>query len=221
MGDKPQVALARISLFTTNGRRSVPPLSMPSINWIPGVVLALTLAGSASAATQTFSFKSPHPFVCGVTVPQTGLSAGNALWLPAHRAGSTNVIQLVNRIVLQMTPGVGIEKLMAGRAADWSRTVAPDGHILSAPDAWTACIEAQALSALPEVLASYPVLRRTAALHGVYAATPNDTYFLPSGIWRTEMPVDSPAGWISMSGPRGPSPEAKVSPLRWPISEWS
>ena len=32
-------------------------------------------------------------------------------------------------------------------------------------------------AALPEVLASYPVTRRSAALHGAYSYAPNDPYY--------------------------------------------
>lgn len=86
-------------------------------------------------------------------------------------------MELGNRIAIQLKPGTDLKELVKESTAKLSRTVAPDVFILQAPDAMTAMREAEAFSNLPEVVASYPVMRRPVDLQGAYSARPNDQYY--------------------------------------------
>src|SRR5205085_1483468 len=58
-----------------------------------------------------------------------------------------------------------------------ARSVSENVFILETDDAWTALAESQRLAELPEVLASYPTMRREGALHGAYSYLPNDPWY--------------------------------------------
>ncbi len=105
------------------------------------------------------------------------LRAAKPEWLKVFVGSSTNTMELGNRIAIQLKSGADLKKLTAGRASKLARTVAPDVFILQAPDAVTAMLEAEAFAKFPEVLASYPVMRRRASLDGAFARIPNDPYF--------------------------------------------
>jgi len=99
-------------------------------------------------------------------------------WLKAWpEKGGTNFVELGSRVVLQLQRAGDLDRLIRGHSLSLSRIVAPNVFILQASDPLTAAREAHRLAALAEVLASYPVLRRNADLHGPYAPQPTDTYF--------------------------------------------
>ena len=99
-------------------------------------------------------------------------------WIRASRDGrGTNVVLLGSRVVLQLKPGVDAQSLLRGRALTISRTVRSDLFILQATNSLSAINEAASLAQRPEVVASYPVMRRAMKLQGRYAPSPNDPYF--------------------------------------------
>ena len=127
-----------------------------------------------------FVFRTPQLLGCGADEPSPDLlaKAGNPQWLRARPDdGATNFIQLGSRVVLRLKNPADLPALIAGADLQLSRTVTPDTFILQAPNAWLAAQQAHLLAALPEVLASYPVMRRHAGLHGAYAPLPSDTLF--------------------------------------------
>jgi subtilisin family serine protease/subtilisin-like proprotein convertase family protein len=106
-----------------------------------------------------------------------GAAGGPAHWVQGTEAGSANVVEFGSRVVLQLEPNSTLAGLIANGVLKPSRTVAPNVFILQAPDAWAAAREAHRLAALPEVRASYPVLRKQSDLNGLYAAQPTDFFF--------------------------------------------
>jgi subtilisin family serine protease len=124
-------------------------------------------------------FHLPHPVRYRIeTSHPTGLAtATDPHWLPAVEQTSTNQVQLGSRIAVQIMPGFNLESIPELSPLPIARRLSPHWGILQAPDAWTAVHEAARLAQLPQVRISYPVMRRALALHGPYAARPNDTYF--------------------------------------------
>ncbi|MBC8094994.1 MAG: S8 family serine peptidase [Akkermansiaceae bacterium] len=115
-------------------------------------------------------------------------------WIRARRNdGSTNSVQLGSRVVLQVNSADALEELTGGGPLTLSRTISSNVFIFQAPDAMTAVREAARLAALPQVRASYPVLRHEGNLHGPYAPPPTDFYYLAQ--WPLEHRVNGiPAG---------------------------
>lgn len=93
-------------------------------------------------------------------------------------SGSTNVVEFSSRLVIQLQPASELRRILADRPLELSRTISPDTFILQAPDAHTAIQQAHELAQLEGVRASYPVYRRSNALHGPYAPPPSDYYYL-------------------------------------------
>ncbi|MEO5802950.1 MAG: S8 family serine peptidase [Verrucomicrobiota bacterium] len=131
----------------------------------------------AEPKTNFFHFRAPHSLTYRLEENIAAPQAAKSEWVKVFVGKSTNAMELGSRIVIQLKPGADVKKLTAGRAAKLSRTVTSDVFILQAPDAMTAMREAEALLELPDVTASYPVMRRSAELQGAYAAKPNDQYF--------------------------------------------
>lgn len=115
--------------------------------------------------------------VCRVEENPSAIRAAKPEWIKVFVDQSTNTIELGNRIVIQLKPGADLKKFTEGRASKLARVVAPNVFILQAPDAFTALSEAETLAQSPDILASYPVMRRAAELHGPFANKPNDQYF--------------------------------------------
>lgn len=134
----------------------------------------------ANAETNVVHFRLPHPTALRLFKNYNP----KAEWLKSSFDDTTNIVELGNRIVIQITPGADLKKLTAGRAAILDRTITPNVFILQAPDALTAIREAEFFATLPQVITSYPVMRQSAALHGPYAARPNDTYYFAQ--WNLE-----------------------------------
>lgn len=99
-------------------------------------------------------------------------------WLKAypHRRG-TNFIEFGSRVVVQLGEHARLENLIDNGLLQLSRTVAPNVFILQAPDALMAAREAHRLASLPNVRASYPIIRMQADLDGQYAPQPTDFFF--------------------------------------------
>jgi subtilisin family serine protease len=137
---------------------------------------------NSPATTNHFQFRTPQQKTYRVeeSVPRLALAGDKAAWLTARAAdGSTNIVEFGSRIVVQLQSPDDLKRLTAGRALELSRVVASNIFILQAPDALTAAQEAHRLAALPEVSASYPVMRRQNNLHGPYAQRSNDPFFGP------------------------------------------
>ncbi len=107
-------------------------------------------------------------------------TAPHAQWLKAQpEDGSTNLVELGSRVVLRLKNAADFKRLTAGSSLVLSRTVVSNVFVLQAPDALTAVREAYRLAALPEVTASYPVMRRYGVQDGAYALRSNDPFFVP------------------------------------------
>jgi len=79
-------------------------------------------------------------------------------WVKAWlQDGSTNFVEIGDRVVMQLTTGDDLNKLIKGHPLQPSRTISTNIFILQAPDAMTAAHEAHYLAGLPEVQAAYPV----------------------------------------------------------------
>ena len=135
------------------------------------------VTAQAESKTNFFRFRVPHSLTCRLEENNAAAQGAKPEWVKVFVGKGTNEMELGNRIVVQLKPGTDVKKLTAGRAAKLSRTVTPDVFILQAPDAITAMREAEAILELPEVTASYPVMRRSVELQGAYAARPNDQYY--------------------------------------------
>jgi subtilisin family serine protease/subtilisin-like proprotein convertase family protein len=134
---------------------------------------------TAPDAPDVFEFRTPHALSCRIDRAETTAAAGGGTgeWLPARAGKSTNVVEFGSRVVVQLEPDGTLEGLMTTGLLKLSRNPAPNVFILQAPDAWTAVREAHRLAALPQVRASYPVLRRQSDLNGLYAPQPTDYFF--------------------------------------------
>ncbi|MDB6122455.1 MAG: Peptidase and in kexin sedolisin [Pedosphaera sp.] len=132
-------------------------------------------------STNYFRFRTPHEasYRIEVTTPALRGTDNKVEWLKAWpEDGSTNFVQLGNRVVLQLKSGDALKALIAGHSLQLDRTINTNTFILQAPDAYTAVEEAQRLADLPEVIACYPVTQAPADLSGPYAPRPNDQYIL-------------------------------------------
>jgi subtilisin-like proprotein convertase family protein/subtilisin family serine protease len=146
-----------------------------------GLGCHLALAQSESVGGH-FQFRLPRQTAYRVDASEmhSAAMAAKVEWLNAWPDdGSTNFVELGSRVVLQLNDAADLKRLTAGTVLELSRTVASNIFILQAPDALTAAREAHRLAALPEVLASYPVMRRHGNLHGLYALRSNDPFFVP------------------------------------------
>ena len=152
--------------------------------WVLAAI-GLGLAGPLGRAdTETggrfFRFRMPHPVTYWTEDSQelNRTASGETQWLKVRlERGSTNVVELSSRVVVQLRSAGDLKRLTAGGVLTLSRVVTSNGFILQAPDAQTAATEAERLAAIPEVLASYPVMRRPVSLHGPYASRPTDFFY--------------------------------------------
>jgi subtilisin family serine protease/subtilisin-like proprotein convertase family protein len=131
------------------------------------------------ANPQSVEFRMPHSVRYRIEPPdptQPNLSTSSS-WLSAVQEGGTNRVQLSSRVAVQTTPGTNPKWLIDPTLLTVDRVLNADWYILQAQDARTAVAEAERLARLPEIQASYPVMRRALRLHNAYAARPNDTYF--------------------------------------------
>ena len=132
------------------------------------------------ALTNQVRFRTPHQvrYRLDPTVSQKTAGGHGADWMRAWpEDGSTNFVQLGSRVVLQLEPIADVTKAIAGRPLKMDRRIGSSVFVLTAPDALTAAREADQLAGLPGVLASYPVTRQQAGLHGPYASLPSDINF--------------------------------------------
>src|SRR5205085_9324394 len=104
-------------------------------------------------------------------------------WVKAwHSQGSTNFVEFRNRIVLELKAAGDPSALLAGHALKVVRRVTDRIFILEAPATMTALREAESLGDNKAVAACYPVARRQASRHDLYARRPNDRYFYRAGL---------------------------------------
>lgn len=154
--------------------------------YVRGVVIVL-LVGLApfttrgESRTNVFSLRDPAPVNYRVIPSSDNRIAGHLErdTIKVEKVdGSGRVLELGNRVTLQVRPGVNIQRILEGHPVRLVRTVAEGVHVLEAADASTALAEAQELSKSPDVLVSHPVQRRPQLRkHGSYAPKPTDTYF--------------------------------------------
>lgn len=132
------------------------------------------------SADGLFLFRLPLPAAYRLddNAGRSGSATAKVQWLRARPAnGATNFVELGSRVVVQLSEGADLQRVITGAALELSRTVASNLFILQAPDAPTAAREAHRLAARPEVLVSQPVIRRQADLNGAYAPMPTDSLF--------------------------------------------
>jgi subtilisin family serine protease/subtilisin-like proprotein convertase family protein len=155
-----------------------------------GLLLFLAMVGLCSGGLaengltapdtpDVFQFRTPLALSC--RLDRANMSAvsgeGSGQWLRAREGNSTNVLELGSRVVVQLEPGATLDELISNGLLKPSRSIAPNTFILQAADAWTAAREAHRLASLPQVRASYPVLRKQSDLNGLYASQPTDFFF--------------------------------------------
>src|SRR5438094_4781536 len=143
-------------------------------------IVATTVWAQTSSASGHFYFRFPQPAVYHLeeSAASRQAAAAKVEWLKGWpQNGSTNFVEFGSRVVLHVQSTDSLRRLLAGSPLTLSRVVAGNCFIFQAPDASTAAREARRLAADPEVLASYPVVRQAAALHGPYAPQPDDQYF--------------------------------------------
>jgi subtilisin family serine protease/subtilisin-like proprotein convertase family protein len=154
------------------------PWVFATVVWL-GFATDLAVADAQSNLIR-FAFRTPlrAGYRLDANEARRAAASNRSDWLKAWpEGGSTNSVELGSRIVVQLKSAEALDPLIAGTSLKLSRTVAPKVFVLQAPDAWTAAHEAGRLAALPDVLASYPVMRRRARLDGPYAYQPSDLSF--------------------------------------------
>jgi subtilisin family serine protease/subtilisin-like proprotein convertase family protein len=154
--------------------------SLVGVGAFLGIASNLALA-AALAPNDHFEFRLPRSvtFHLEQHAARSASAPNKPSWLRAWREdGSTNFVEFGDRVVLQLKSPGGLSGLM-GRNLRLARVVTPDIFILQATDAGTAMQEAHRLAALPEVTASYPVMRRQVNPDSLYAQRSNDPFFGP------------------------------------------
>src|SRR5262249_11699244 len=93
--------------------------------------------------------------------------------------GLTNFVEFGDRVVLQLKSASDLSKLAAANQLKLARVISPNLFILQATDPWAAMQAAHQLAALPQVSASYPIMRRQIHMDDLYAPRSNDPFFSP------------------------------------------
>lgn len=129
----------------------------------------------------TFRFPSSVAFVPEITPASAGLArhaASGPATLTAHPENQPGESWIfTDRVALKLDPSLDLSTILEGRPLQLDRTVEPGLHVLQAPDAATAWLEAESLASLPEVQAAFPVAHAPRAAGDRYAAAPNDPFF--------------------------------------------
>jgi len=134
-------------------------------------------AAVVSNTTNTLKFRFPSAAAYRFDSAPS-LSTANQDWILARPAnGSTNYVEFGSRVVVQLRDPRDLLRLTADTPLQMASAVTENVFILQAPDAATAVREAARLATLPEVIASYPVVRQEVGLDAAYAPEPNDRYF--------------------------------------------
>jgi len=148
---------------------------------VAGVIIVVTVWAQTSLTPGHFCFRFPQPAAYRLEESAVSRQSAGAKveWLRGRpQNGSTNFVEFGSRVVLHVQSANSLPRLLAGSPLTLSRMVAGNVFIFQAPDAPAAVREAQRLAQQPGVLASYPVMRQTASLHGPYAPQPDDQYFI-------------------------------------------
>jgi subtilisin family serine protease len=184
-------------------------MSKSRLGWVRLGLIVFALGAHAGKGSEPFSFKLPQPARFQVEIPAKAAKSlpaqppPPAQWLRALD-DANQPVELGSRVVLQLSRAEDLVAVIAGMGLEVSRQVAPGTYILSAPDAATAVGAAQRLCQTPGVLASYPVLSRSAKLHGPYSPRPNDRFFymqwplenrLTNNAARTGVDLNARAAW--------------------------
>src|SRR5882724_11882215 len=161
--------------------------------------IALYPVNSAPAPTDHFQFRMPQQAGYRLEINLPGplsLTQAKSGWIKAWpENGTTNFVLLGDRVVLQLGSTADLDRVLKGHALTLSRVVTSNIFILQCTDALTAAQEAHLLAQLPEVTASYPVMRRTAALNGAYAPRPTES------LYNLQWPLEFRNGDGSHAGP--------------------
>ena len=143
-------------------------------------IIAVTVWAQTSLISGHFYFRFPQPAAYRLEESAVSRQSADAKveWLRGWpQNGSANFVEFGSRVVLHVQSTNSLPRLLAGSPLTLSRMVAGNVFIFQAPDAPAAVGEAQRLAQQPGVLASYPVVRQVASLHGPYAPQPDDQYF--------------------------------------------
>jgi subtilisin-like proprotein convertase family protein/subtilisin family serine protease len=153
--------------------------------WFISLSLLCLLTGVTPSFGQNdatrFQFRFPHAkalYVDAVEVERAETAPHPSAALKARlRPGATNLVELTDRLVLQVASAEHLKALIASGRLQLSRSIAPNVFILQAADALSAAREADRLARLPQVVACYPVLQRPVDLQGAYAWLPTDSFW--------------------------------------------
>jgi subtilisin family serine protease len=127
-------------------------------------------------------------------------------------ATGSREVWMTDRVVVRAgagRDGKAVQAAWERQGLRWAREGAGAIQILQARDPWSAARAATALSAMPGVELSVPVMRRRLALHRSYALRPNDPFF--SSQWHLEN--RDAAGQMA-----GPDLHVRSA---WPVAEGS
>jgi len=160
---------------------------------------AITVLGQAAEASPVqVRFRMPQEVRYSLKHAASKSGAGPAeKWIRAEpRDGWTNWdwVILGSRIVVQLDGKTELKRVTERRSVNQAREIGKNVFLLEAPDALTAAREADRLSSLPGVVASYPETRRRADLHGAYASLPADAAFFLQWQLEHRQPDGSSAG---------------------------
>ncbi len=180
---KPNLTSLRASLCLTPPTLSParPPLFRPflllSLAWVTGLA---HLLGAAVNPVRQVEFREPRRttyIIDASNASSQPAGAAPSRLLARVAGGSTNLVEITSRVVLQYAPGTDLQSLLTNLQVTVDRTVDTDLVILQAPSAAAAIDVAESLAQKPGVVASYPVMRRNFRRQGAYAPLPNDPYF--------------------------------------------
>lgn len=143
------------------------------------------LLHAETSTTRRLEFREPQAttYIVGAAQRRGGATATKAAsragdsWTVATIEGTTNKVQLGDRVVLQLESGEALDRLLAGRNLTLSRTICSNLFILQAPDSELAIDAAEKLAKLEGVIASHPVMRRPLKRRNVYSKAPDDPLF--------------------------------------------
>ncbi|MBN8249782.1 MAG: hypothetical protein J0L84_20365, partial [Verrucomicrobia bacterium] len=164
-------------------------LRLPTIclSLIAGHILVPVHPRAAGGDDSVVRFREPQATayrLAPVPVPVPGTPAGQVAapgasdWRRATAADDPEItVELGSRIVLQVNPQTALESVLKGHSLTVARTVAPGMYLLQAANSAAAITAAAALAERPEVVASYPIMRRPWRRQGPLAPAPNDPRF--------------------------------------------
>lgn len=150
------------------------------------VLLACVVMASASLITPNAAAQIATNTTRRVQFRERGLrdyhlatptNAPRPSWIQAERGEGKGKVELGNRVILELEPGIPLASVLSTQEVSSVRAVRPNLFILQAEDSISAAATAESLASKQGVVTSRPVMRRQLQKHAAYGATPNDPYF--------------------------------------------